>query len=192
MQHGALLVSSSRQMPSQKIHRTAMSEMNNSAEKILFDLGGRVYLIKAVAGLFIPAGVALMIGSFWALTSLSALYGSLEPLESRIIFFIFLLATGLLMSFGFWMFLKLYVLRISQINDQIGVTTTRVLMDVTETFQPSQVGIGRRHEGNNLIGANLTPTPFHTLSIEGRRLPLILDKQAAFFDIAAIERLRRG
>lgn len=96
------------------------------------------------------------------------------------------------MSFGFWMFLKLYVLRISQINDQIGVTTTRVLMDVTETFQPSQVGIGRRHEGNNLIGANLTPTPFHTLSIEGRRLPLILDKQAAFFDIAAIERLRRG
>jgi hypothetical protein len=89
MQHGALLVSSSRQMPSQKIHTTAMSEMNNSAEKILFDLGGRVHLIKAVAGLFIPAGVALMIGSFWALTSLSALYGSLEPLESRIIFFYF-------------------------------------------------------------------------------------------------------
>jgi hypothetical protein len=168
------------------------SEMNKPTERVLFELGWRAYMIKCFAALLIPAGAAMVAGSFWALTSLTALDGNLEPLETRILLFAILLVSGFLMSLGLWLFLKLYVLRISQIDDRISVTTTRVLMDLTETFEPGQLGQGRRYDGKAIVGRNNSPAPFHTIAIQGRRLPLILDEQASVFDTAAIERLQHS
>lgn len=163
--------------------------MTKTDEKVLLDTG-TAPVLRTIAALFVPSGAAMVAASFWILTSLPKTDGTLEPLDARIALFCLTFITGLLMSIGLWIYLQLYPLKIVRNRKRVRITTTRIITNITQEFDTSELSGGRRYEG---AGSYDQPnTPFQTLRIRGWLLPLILDEKAKIFDPHAIEHLRRS
>lgn len=161
-------------------------------ERVLLDAGGPSLFVRGVTLICIVLGLILIACSYWAVTSLTKVDGTLEPLGARLTLGALILVTGLLLSLGLWVYIQLYVLRLVRRGSMVEVTTSRIFYNHTALFERSDFETHRDHqEGSFLIVWFFSNTPFDSLKVGRNLLPYILDRKIEHFDSTAIASLTR-
>jgi len=111
--------------------------------------------------------------------------GVLAPLFTRILIGGFIAGFALAVTFGLWIYAKLYVASLAwePVLARLIVRTPTYFGTRTEQFQLSQIeGTSRRRgQFSNPVGVSVD-APWHALSIRGKRLSYIVDAQGRWLD----------
>ena len=164
--------------------------MTQPKECVLLDSGGPSYVIRAITLTCMIVGVILIASAFWVVNHLTKIDGTLEPLGARLTLAALMLLTGMLMSVGLWIFIRLYVVSMVRRDTLVDVTTSRVFYNHTQQYVVSDFLNFRDHSsGGFFISWFFSNTPFDALHPRGHRFPYILDCQIERFDAHAIAAL---
>lgn len=117
--------------------------------------------------------------------------GVLRPFGERLAFGGIVAGLGLAAFLGMRLYVDLYVTRMEQSGDLVGVQTMTLTGRRWRTFPAADFDLGALYgEGRVFRSPRLSVyAPWRTLRVKGRTLPLILDMQAEHIDEKALAKL---
>lgn len=168
---------------------TSAQPRDNS--KLLLDAGFGATKVVWLCRSFMVLGIVPLVSAPNVLTSLTNVAGELEPLDARIALASLLFGVGLLMTVGLWLYLGLYVTRLTRTKSDAFVSFAGVFRTYTRRIPVDCFRDGGEHEGRTHIYSTglRVDAPYRTARVRGWWLPLILDQQAETFDGAGLDRL---
>lgn len=170
------------------------TDISSKAGKLLLDAGWQATKVVWVCRTLAALGVIPLASAPSVLTSLADIHGQLEPLDARIALSSLLFGVGLLMTVGTWLYLNLYVTRLTHTQSHALVTFPGIFRSYTRSIPRSRLYGGAEHEGRmHIYSTGLrVEAPYRTVRIHGWWFPLILDQQGSHVDDVGIERLIRN
>lgn len=158
----------------------------------IFDAGWQGWKVRFVVLICIAGAVMFAIGSGYFFTQYGLHPedgGVLKPLGSRILAGSAMLAPGVALVAGMWVYGQCYISRVLTDGERIRIRLSGM-------FIPSWLEIGRDdvitaewREGRSNAGGMAVNAPWYKVRVRGRRLPLILDMQGDFLDERRVDLL---
>ncbi len=177
--------------------------MADSGPEVIFDNKRQALKVRFVFWLLVAAGL----GALWAGWSIMLYYGLseadggvLRPLWQRLLFGGFVAALGGMAAYGMWIYIHLYVLRMSIQGTEVTIATMAPFGRSERVIAAGDLGEGAYHEGklydlDDVDRRHAIPrvdAPWITLKARDQFWPFIIDAQAEVLDIGRIRQLAEG
>ena len=174
--------------------------MADKAAEVVFENKWQALKVRFVFWLLLAAGI----GGLWAGWSIILYFGLseadggvLRPLWQRLLFGGSLAALGGTVAYGMWIYIHLYVLRMSLQGNKVTLRVMAPFGHSERVFDANDLGEGAYHEGklfdvdehNRRHAVPSVDAPWITLKSRGQFWPFILDAKAEVLDIDRIRQL---